>query len=154
VNELVLRTAQARLDSTFARFPLLPTSNLELQADFAKFLCVRVSGLVEFSFRHILSEFARRRSTPSVASFVERQLERLNAPNYEQMVSTLALFDPDWRNTVNGFSLGARRAALDAVVSVRHAIAHGENTGITYKTISEYYKLALEYLDFLEQLIL
>jgi adenine-specific DNA-methyltransferase len=50
------------------------------------------------------------------------------------------------------FIVDARAAALDAVVARRHQIAHGDDAGISYVQIRQYYEAIQEIVDYLESL--
>lgn len=80
---------RGRLDSTFSRAPG-PTAELEFQADFAKYLCVLVSGFLENAVSALLLDHVERRSAPEVTAYVERQLKYWTNPNTEKIVALLA----------------------------------------------------------------
>ena len=148
-----LVTAQrSRLDATFNRISILPEEQLEIRADFARYLCVLVSGFVESVVSAIALDYCRRRSSLTVVNFVESRLGRTGNLNTEQLLQFVGSFDPDWRSQLERFVAGKRKDALDSVVANRNKIAHGESIGLTYVRIEGYYKNICEIIDFMDDL--
>ena len=85
---------KSRLDSTFARIPLT-FEDIELQSDFARHLCILVSGFFENATVALVLDFAQRRSAPEVAAFVEKELQYWTNPNTEKICLLLGSFNPD-----------------------------------------------------------
>lgn len=148
-----LVTAQrSRLDATFNRISNLPEDQLELRADFARYLCVLVSGFIESVVSDIAADHCFRRSSLTVRNFVESRLGRTGNLNTEQLLQFVGSFDPDWRSQLERFVAGKRKDALDSVVANRNKIAHGESIGLTYVRIKDYYNYVCEVVDFIDDL--
>jgi hypothetical protein len=47
-------------------------------------------------------------------------------------------------------TVGARKDAVDSVVNNRNRIAHGENVGISYVRIKEYYDRVVEVIELID----
>lgn len=127
-----------RLEATIKRIGLTQ-SDPELQSDFAKYLCVLVSGYVETAVTELLLEHSRRQSAPSIQRFVEFQTRRITNLNAERLQQLLGSFDPDWRTNISQLLIDEKKDALDSVVSLRNRIAHGDSVGITYQRIIGYF---------------
>jgi hypothetical protein len=54
-----------RLDATFERIKRIQ-ADAELQSDFAKYLCILVSGFIETSIKELVLEQTRQKAGPSV----------------------------------------------------------------------------------------
>ncbi len=143
---------RAKLDATFARAPA-PTADPEFQADFAKYLCVLVSGYLESAICTLLLSYAQSRSAPEVSSFVERQLDRWTNPKTEKIVELFARFSPDWRDKLSGYLVDERRDSINSLVALRHKIAHGESVGTSLSQIREHYKVINEVVDYVTGLL-
>jgi hypothetical protein len=137
-----------RLDSTFSRAPSA-LSEIELQSDFARYLCVLVSGFLECAIVALAVDFAQRRSSPEVASFVERQLDRWTNANSEKICTLMGSFDPAWNGRTSSFLDDQRRDGINSVVALRHKIAHGESVGTSLSQIRAYYATVLEVVYFI-----
>jgi len=140
-----------RLDAAFARAPA-PTADLEFQADFAKYLCVLVSGFFENAIVTLILHYVEQRSAPEIASFVERQLDRWTNPNAEKIITLFGSFDADWRTALEGFLVDQRKDSVNSLVALRHKIAHGESVGTSLSQVRAHYKTILEVTDYLANL--
>jgi RiboL-PSP-HEPN len=143
---------QKRLNATFARCPG-PAIDLEVQADYAKYLCVLVSGFFENAIVALILDYVDRRSSPEVASFVERQLDRWTNPKPEKIVSLFGAFNAGWRNSLEGYLVDERKDSLNSLVALRHKIAHGESVGTSLSQVKAHYKVVVEVVDFLASLV-
>lgn len=139
-----------RLDETFARVDRI--EDLEAKSDFARYLCVLVSGFVERSCIELALEWSRNQASPSVLRYVSGRLAGFQNPKRERVIELVRSFDPDWADLAEDFIVDARATALDAVVARRHQIAHGENAGISYAQIADYYREINDVVDFLTSL--
>ena len=141
-----------RLDSVFARVPSA-SAEIEVQSDFAKYLCVLVSGFFEKAIAELIYDFTLRRSKPSIASFVEQQLSRWTNPNTEKICALLGSFDPDWRKKSETFLVDERKESINSLVALRHKIVHGESVGTSLSQIKAYYSTILEVINFIADLL-
>ena len=151
-GRLQITRMQGRLDATFLRAPA-PAADLEFQSDFAKYLCVLVSGFFENAITALILDYVERRSSPEVTLYVERQLKYWTNPNTEKIVSLLSSFDSTWAAQATRHLVDARKESLNSLVSLRHKIAHGESVGTSLYQVKEYYKTVREVVQFLEDLI-
>jgi len=140
-----------RLDSTFARVASLSVEDLEIRSDFARYLCVLVSGFVETALAELAIEYCRKRSAPTVTNYATSQLGRIQNVKAERLLQFMGWFDQSWRIEVQNFIDGPRKDALDSVVDLRNKIAHGESVGVTYTRIRNYYQRIVEIIDFVTQ---
>jgi len=141
-----------RLDSTFSRAPQ-SNDDIELQADFAKYLCILLSGYLENAIIALIVSYSEKRSAPEVASYVERQLDRWTNPNTETICQLFGSFSVDWRTKTEGFLVDYRKDSINSLVALRHKIAHGESVGTTMSQVWTYYSAIKEIVDFLADLV-
>ena len=141
-----------RLDATFARAPA-PNADLESQADFAKYLCVLVSGFFENALVALLLDYAERRSAPEVVSFVDRKLDRWTSPKAEKIIDLFGAFSPDWRDALSNYLVDERKDSINSLVALWHKIAHGESVGTSLSQVRAHYKAILEVVEHVEQLL-
>ena len=136
-----------QLDATFERARIL-NQDAELQSDFARYLCVLVSGYIEKVIIELVLEHVRENGKPTLQRFVERKMKRFPNPNPARILELLGDFDPRWQKEIKKFLADETRdvtwnEAGDAIWSVanqRNKIVHGETVEITYKRISAYYQ--------------
>lgn len=141
-----------RLEATIKRAPSAD-EDLERQADFARYICVLLSGYLERAVGALLTARAENKGSQDVAAFVERSLERWQNLKSERLIQLLGAFSADWRKELEGFLVDERRAALDSVVALRNRIAHGENVGTSLAQVRLYQREVVKVVDFVEQLV-
>jgi hypothetical protein len=140
-----------RLQATFDRIGSLP-ADIEIQSDFARYLCVLVSSFIENCVIELLLDHVRRCAAPSVVRYSEAQLSRFTNANVRRILDLVGAFEPDWRIQLEGFIVDEREAAINSVIAIRHQIAHGDSAGISYVRIKTYYQAVDQVIDFLADL--
>ena len=144
---------ERRLDETFARVARVPATEMELRSDYARYLCVLVSGYAEAAVSAIATRHCSQRSSPSVARFAERSLRRVQNLKAEKLLQLVGAFDPAWRAQLAEYVEGARREALDSVVDLKNHVAHGGSVGVTYAQAKEYYNCVREVVQYVARLM-
>lgn len=144
---------QKRLDATLTRAPH-PTTDVEFQSDFAKYFCVLVLGFFENAIVALVLDFAQKRSAQEVSLYVERELDYWTNPNCEKIIQLLGGFKPSWREAMDKYLADdKRKSAVNSLVALRHKIAHGESVGTSLHQVKEYYKIVLEVLKYIADLL-
>ena len=138
-----------RLDHIFLQVSAF-SSAPELKSHWARYLCVLVSGFVETSIQTIFSEYAKKRSSPEVASYVESRLKRFQNPSMQRIINLIGEFNPVWRESFEMATDGEPKDAINSIVANRNNIAHGESVGITYSRIQQYYENAIKVVDLID----
>ena len=149
MNNLEAVRYRQRLDDLFTRIAAF-SQDLELQAHWARYLCILASGFLETSVRAIYGQYARTRAAPYVANFVDGELKRFQSPKMENILELTKSFSPSWEERLRGAVEGERKDAVDSIVAVRHNIAHGRPVGITYHTIRGYYENAIKVVELID----
>lgn len=101
IEEVIRR--RARLDATFALVVRL--NDQELQSEFAKYLCVLVSGFFEQAVRDILLSYAAMNSDQFVTRYVENTIDRTNL-NAQRLEELAGRFSNDWRQRLHALHCG------------------------------------------------
>jgi RiboL-PSP-HEPN len=140
-----------RLDATFARFKALGTE-IELQSDFARYLCILVSGYLENAMYELVVEYSRHNGAPSLQRFVEQRTKSFTNARAQKICDLLGDFDAEWRTELEVFMAGELKDAVDGMIGIRNKIAHGESVGVTYTTISNYYERIQRVVEFVADL--
>lgn len=120
---------------------------MELQAHFARYLCVLVSGYLETAIAQIYSDYAERKGHPHLATYVNRQMSRFQNPNMAKVLSLVRDFNPGWAEELQLSTLGEIKDSVDSVVANRHKIAHGESVGVSLAYARQYYSGAVRLID-------
>ena len=138
-----------RLDHLFQK-KVLPQDDFELQAEWAKYLCVLTSGFIEVSLRALCIEYAKKRSDVRVLSFVESHIKEFQNPKTEKILSIIKTFDSAWEAEVRQLVNGEKKDSIDSIVANRHQIAHGKSIGLSLGTMQKYYQNAVIFIEDLE----
>ena len=126
--------------------------DLAAQARLSEFACVRTSGLLEVSVHTILAEYARRRSTPGIAAYVSRRLERTTNLQPERLYTLLGDFTSQWRTRLEEFMRGDRSEAIRSVVNNRNQIAHGKSVSVGVSQVQLWLQSVTEVVEFIGSL--
>jgi hypothetical protein len=140
-----------KLDETFERAKKAGPDP-ELQSDFARYLCVLVSGFIEKALVELMLEYTRQRSDPSIQRYVENRLRNVTNVNAQRLQELLGAFDSGWRSDLEKYLVDERKAALDSIINLRNTIAHGQSVGVTYIRIRGYYEHVQKVIDHIADL--
>ena len=143
-----------RLDDTFARIDTIDPDSLELRKDFARYLCVLVSGYIERAITQIVQEHARRNGSTTLQKFVEAKTKKYTSASPRRIEGLLGSFNQDWRQEIKGYLAEDSGEAINSVVRNRHKIAHGRDSQITFSQVSDYYKKAQDLVNRVQELCL
>ncbi len=140
-----------RLNAAFERARSLGTVDAEIQSDYARYLCVLVSGFVETAVAELAIEHCRIRAQLSVSNYASSQLGRIQNLKAQRLLQVVASFDKKWSIELSAFMDGARKDALDSVVDLRSKIAHGESVSLSLGTITRYFERIDEIVVYIEK---
>ena len=140
-----------RLDNLFGQVKEF-TDNSELQAQWSRYLCILVAGFIEKSLQEILYKYTNDKAAPNIRNYVYSRLKRFTNPNMEDILTLLGAFHIEWRFKTESLAEGEMKDAVDSVIALRNTIAHGENTGISYTRIKEYYDSILKLVEHIESI--
>lgn len=139
-----------RLDYLFKQISAF-SGDIELQAHWAKYLCILVSGFLESSVQSIFSEYAKSKAAPSVANYVENRLRGLQNTNMQRILDVTRSFNPDWADQLETATEGELRDAVNSIVANRNQIAHGVSIGLSYVRMKDYYDQAVKLVNLLDE---
>ena len=126
--------------------------DLELQAHWAKYLCVLVAGFLETALREIYKDFVRRNSSELVASYTNHELEKIQNPKSIRFVETASFFKKSWGSELQAFiEKNNRKEAIDSVMTNRHSIAHGRASHVTVSQVKIWLDKATEVVEHIEK---
>ena len=125
----------------------------EIQAHFAKYLCVRSSGLLENYIKSQIGDYADACSSKSVASYVKNKMKTFTNIDYNKLTSFLDSFNPDWTTVFNNKINDELKSSLNAVISNRNNIAHGNPDSISFGNMKKHYEAIKEVINILDEII-
>ena len=140
------------LDTTFSRARGL-IADAELLSDFARYLCVLVSGFVEQATIELLLEYIRTHSDPRLQRYMERRVRHLTNLKTQRLIDEIGALDPEWRSILEAFIVDEYKDALDGIVDLRNSVSHGRHVGVTLSRVSEYYARVTTIIDRIAALV-
>lgn len=128
------------------------TRALEMQAHWARYLCVLTSGYVESVVRDLYGQYVRKNSySAPVIRYTTKQLEGVQNPRSEKLIQIAAAFDSSWARDLEAYlTQDYRSDAVNSIMSQRHLIAHGRSSNITVGQVSRYLGKVIEVAEFIE----
>jgi len=140
-----------RLDETFKRASGVK-GDPELSSDFARYLCVLVSGFLEQAIIELLLEYVRLRSPEAIQRHVGQRLRRFTTANVHNITELLCSFDIDWQEDLKSYLVDEHKAAVNSIVDLRQAVSHGRFAGVTMVSVQRYYDRVKEVVDHIADL--
>ena len=147
-------SSQDRIENLFTRYK--SSDDDLLKRDMAKYICVLVSGYIEHSMRMLICDYSSGKSSPIIQHYVDSNVKRITNCHYNKIVDILDRFNPPWaddfKNKIQTKEMIANqyKDSINSIISTRHQIAHGKNTGITLSRIEQYYVIAKETVTVLD----
>jgi len=111
----------------------------ELKSHWARYLCIRVAGLLENSIQSMIVKYAKARGSSEVSNFIETKSRSLTNMNCEKISQCLGAFNKNWYDKFKTDFSSEGKEAIDSVVGNRHLIGHGGYSGLTYCRMKDYY---------------
>ncbi len=137
------------IDSLFSK--VIYISEIELQSQWAIYLCILVSGFIELSIQNILKDYARTKSSDKIQKFVESKLNRQSNLNMKKIIELVSSFDPDWASDLKSKTDGELKETVDSVIANKNLVAHGKSANLTLSEMETYYKNVLKTLEIIEK---
>lgn len=123
-------------------------------AQWAKYVCVLSSGLLENSIKSIFTDYATAISAKPIATFIESTIGKIRNPNTEVFISVASAFGNRLAQELkqeladNGYS-----DAIDSIIRNRHLIVHGKakDCAVSLAMVLNYYQGAKNGLKLIEE---
>lgn len=128
-------------------------TDAETQSHMSKYLCVQSSGYLENVVKSLVESYLDKSCPRPVAQYVQKKLSMLTNLEYEKLCSFLESFDSSWKEKFCDQITDEQKAALNSIVSQRNAIAHGNPSSITYRSIKDYFIELESVISILEKVI-
>lgn len=154
MKNIKLSQQKERLDQLFKRAIMLAGNDSKSQSHWACYLCVLICGFVENAVEELLSDFVKSRSEPEVSGFVSKELAQFQNPKFGKIAELLGKFSVQWKQTLETQTPQKCQDAVNSVVINRHKIAHGDHSGVTLATMTNWYKEVVKFIEFVESSVI
>ena len=125
----------------------------EIQGHFSKYLCVKTSGLLENYIKSQVGDYVTSTSAQPTSSFVKSKIQRFTNIDYKKMTEFLSSFSSDWTEQFNKSLTDDLKSSLNAIISNRNNIAHGNNDSITMTNMKVHYANMKKIISILDNII-
>ena len=112
----------------------------EIKGHLSRYLCILTSGYLEEALKLLLRDYVYQRASRNIHDYISSQLHDVTNLKHEKIASILGQFNGDWRDEFIKKISPEEKDALDSIYSNRNQIAHGQNTGISYVNMKDWYK--------------
>ncbi len=143
-----------RLDTPIKKTDEACANNLELQAEWAKYLCILSAGLIENALKEIYIGFAYKKTSKPIANYISSAISPIRNPKTQRFLDIAEAFSPAWRDELENYvNINGRLEAIDSIMNQRHLIAHGKNqhSNITLGNLKDYLAKSVEVIEFIEK---
>lgn len=128
---------ESRINNVFSLTELCQDD--ETKSHLSKYLCILTSGYIERSIIILTEEYVKKHSAPKITNFVSETIKRTTNINSDKLVSHFSKFDSTLREKMIEKMSDQERSAIDSVLANRNQIAHGQNVGISFVSIRQYF---------------
>lgn len=137
-SNITLHEISSRLDRVFETSRGIDDD--EIKAHYARYLCVLTSGYLEECIKIIVRNYVESRTHPNICNYVNLSTGNLTNLKAEKLANFLNSFNTEWKEKFVTMVTDEEKDSIDSVVANRHQIAHGQNVGVSYVRVSEWYK--------------
>jgi len=123
----------------------------EMQAHWAKYICVLSAGLLENALSELYTEYAQGAASGAVAAYVRANISKIQNPKTSRYVEIASTFKKEWGEELAAYASEGRKEALDSIMTNRHLIAHGKQSDISMARVKEYLKKSIELIEVVEE---
>lgn len=128
------------VDRLFERARAQP--DLEVQSDYARYLVVRVSGLLERAIEEIVITHTEAQASTSVTAHVMWRMKVFQNPSVERILQLAGSFNKQWGVTLKEQVTTEEREALGSLGTQRNQVAHGGTSTISLGQVAGFYEHA------------
>jgi hypothetical protein len=144
-----LLTEKKQIDDLFAEVKSF-SGDFSIESLLAQYLCVKVSGFIQNCVRIIFVEYTISNCQGSVQTFVLGKLEEFPNPTYGKIIEIAQKFNDQWSKDLKIKITDKQKSSLNSINVNRNNIAHGGQSTITLRELSNYYDDVVKLIEELE----
>jgi hypothetical protein len=146
-----IRNQISSLDALFITAESI--SDEEIQGHFAKYLCVKTSGLFENYIKSQIGDFADSTSAQQIAKHVKAKNKHFTNIDYRKLDGFINSFSTDWWEKFEKELNADLKSSLNSIISNRNNIAHGNPDSITFGNMKTHYENMKKIISILDSII-
>jgi len=125
----------------------------EIKGHFSKYLCIKTSGLLENYFKSQIGDYVDASSSKPTANYIKSKFKTFTNIDYDKIHKLFDSFSSDWTNTLEIQITDELKSSLNAIISNRNNIAHGNNDSITFGNMKVHYQNMKKIIEILDTVI-
>jgi hypothetical protein len=114
-------------------------SDIEVKSDYAKYLVIRLGGLVEQVVTEIVLTHVSARASAQVLSHATWRMKTFQNPDVERLLQLVQAFDRRWRVELDSTITKSEREALGSIRAQRNRVAHGQPSTVSLVQVKGYF---------------
>ena len=149
---LALKQSRDSLSELRAQVASTGIGDSSMLAQPARFLTIRSTGHIEFTFDQCIEHYAEAKSHPNIARYVTQHLYKGKSVKPSVLVARLREMNEDWANELHGHLKEDDEhleRELNFMVNKRNKIAHGQNHGLGTRKALDLCDVAIDVGDWL-----
>lgn len=127
-----------KTESKFDKIKLI--SDIELQAEFSKYLCILSSGFFEECIKLVFEKYSVNHGDERILKFIIKQFKHRTNFTDKKIAELLDEFSAEWGSEYRILRDDSQAEALNSIYTNRNLIAHGKDSGISYAALKPYYE--------------
>ena len=93
----------------------------------------------------------KKSSSPKISNYACNMITQVRNPNSQKFIEIAGMFEPTWREELEKYmSDNGRLEAINSIISNRHLIVHGKDSGITLARLKDYLMKSIEVIEYIE----
>jgi hypothetical protein len=154
VKNTYITSNKQKLDTLFNHIAdLRKLNNPQLEAQWATYLTIRLSGFLETSIRHIFLSYCDQKAHPKIIKYIGGSLEASRSQNMKPdvILNLAGSFNKQWKEKLDLYLVDdGRKEAIESIINIRNSAAHGGASSITYSSVKEYYEKIWDVIIYLD----
>jgi len=127
----------------------------EIKSMLTKFLCVRTSGLLENYIKSRIGDYTQGRVPKEVNRYISQKFKDITNLKCNRLKDVLDSFSNEWSEEFLTYieEHEQQKNSIESLITNRHNIAHGQNVGMSFSILEQYYEDVKAVITKLETII-
>ncbi len=128
-----------QLDNQYEKVKLVEDD--EIKSMLTKFLCVRTSGLLENYIKARIGDYTQSRVPKEVNRYISQKFKDITNLKCNRLKDVLDSFSNKWSEEFHTYleEHEQQKNSIESLITNRHNIAHGQNAGMSFSNLEQYY---------------
>lgn len=127
----------------------------EIKSMLTKFLCVRTSGLLENYIKSRIGDYTQGRVPKEINRYISQKFKDVTNLKCNRLKDVLDSFSNEWSEEFLTYleEHEQQKNSIESLITNRHNIAHGQNVGMSFSILEQYYEDVKAVITKLETII-